>query len=447
MLEKGTHIAIVGGGESGRGAALLAAARGYRPWVSEGKQLSPSTRLSFERAGIAFEEGGHDLERLRGAEVLIKSPGIPGDLPWLQELRDRGMPIWSEIEFAARHTQATLIAVTGTNGKTTTTSLIHHMLTAADREAGLVGNVGKSFAAALCEGEKAYYAVEVSSFQLDDIDRFKPHLALVLNISPDHLERYQNRFDRYRAAKFRITENQSEEDYLIYNADDPNLHPDLGKVSKAQCLLFGEEAHPAKAAWTEGKKKIVLTTQNREQMTIDDLALQGKHNRYNSMAAGLAGRLLGIRKETIRESLAGFESIEHRLEPVLQIYGMNFINDSKATNVNSTWYALESMQEPTIWIAGGVDKGNDYSQLNDLVREKVKALICIGKNTEKLEQTFGGIVPELYVAGSITEAVGMAYRLGNKGDNVLLSPACASFDWFENYEDRGRQFKAAVRNL
>mgnify|MGYP000473912578 CR=1 FL=1 len=441
------HIAILGGGESGLGAALLAKKQGYTVWLSDGGTLKEEYRQKLEAAGIPFEEGGHTLEAMTQSDIVVKSPGIPSEAAILQALKQQGKEIISEVEWAYRHCQGTIIAITGTNGKTTTTHLVYHILKNAGKKVALVGNVGYSFSGSLAQGQHDYYALETSSFQLDDIVHFKPQVAIVLNVTPDHLERYQNSVEKYYAAKYRITENQQEEDVLIYNFDDPALRSTSAlSQSKAQVYGFSQKEILSQGAYLKNDQ-ILIHTQNQEKMNIEELALQGKHNRYNSMAAGLATRLLGIRKEVIRESLANFENIEHRLEPVLQIYGINFINDSKATNVNSTWYALESMPQDTIWIAGGVDKGNDYSELYGLVEKKVKALICIGDDTAKLHKAFTGKTPLVIDASNLEEAVRMAYKMGQKGDTVLLSPACASFDQFENYEDRGRQFKQAVRNL
>lgn len=439
------NISILGAGESGTGAALLAQKLGHAVFLSDGKTIAEKYRSQLVKAEIEFEEGAHNSQRILHSDLVIKSPGIPEKMAMVQEIRKAGIELISEVEFAWRHCQGKVVAITGTNGKTTTTSLVHHIMKKAGLNCKLVGNVGKSFAGAVAEGTVDYYALEVSSFQLDDIKDFSPDVSILLNITPDHLERYAS-FDDYRQSKFRIFENQSNQHYFIYNADDEQITAHLPKNIKAQLLPISLEKAVEAGAFKLENNPITIVT-NQESMNIDDLALQGKHNTYNSMAAGLSARLLGIRKETIRESLAGFESIEHRLEQVLQIYGMNFINDSKATNVNSTWYALESMQHPTIWIAGGIDKGNDYSQLNNLVEKKVKALICLGTDNSKLHKAFDDKIALVIDAANMDEAVRMAYKMGEKGDAVLLSPACASFDLFENYEDRGRQFKQAVRNL
>lgn len=446
MAEK-PFIAILGGGESGTGAALLAQKKGFRPWLSDAGRLTPAYAQQLQEAGIRFQEGGHDKTLLLQAETVIKSPGIPQEAAPVQWAREAGIPVISEVEWASRFCPGTMIAITGTNGKTTTTLLIHHLLKKAGLSVVMAGNMGKSFAAALLDPPADYYVLEVSSFQLDDIQHFHPHIAVITNITPDHLERYHHQLERYAAAKFRICENQGPEDHLLLCADDALTQAHKPPGIKAQIHAFTLENRPEMAAYENEQKQLTIQINPPEAMTIEELALQGKHNRYNSMAAGMAGSLLNIRKETIRDSLAGFENIEHRLEHVLQIYGIDFINDSKATNVNSTWYALENMSHPTVWIAGGVDKGNDYSQLIPLVQKHVKALVCLGTHNEKLMASFSSVVPDIVEAQDMGSAVQQAYRLANKGDAVLLSPACASFDLFESFEDRGRQFKNAVRQL
>lgn len=447
-MSQSLNICVLGGGESGFGAVKLALKQGHSVWLSDKGSLAEKYRLALRELGVDFEEGQHTEARVLSSDLVIKSPGIPEKAPLIQALRAKGVSIISEIEFAARYCKGTIVAITGTNGKTTVTSLVYHLLQKANKKVALVGNIGSSFAGSVADGDHDYYALEISSFQLDDIVSFKPHIAILTNITPDHLDRYNYEIDRYAAAKMRIFENQGPEDFFIYCADDPlSIHYLAQYPRKSQSLALSlEQAVEQGAQWNTDKKIEIILNQQID-MDINELALQGKHNTYNSMASGVAGRLLNIRKETIRESLASFESIEHRLESVLQIYGIEFINDSKATNVNSTWYALESMQKPTIWIAGGVDKGNDYSQLLKLAKEKVKALICLGEDNSKLHAAFEGQIPLVIDAASMDEAVRMSYKLGDKGDAVLLSPACASFDLFENYEDRGRQFKYAVRQL
>ena len=442
------NISILGGGESGYGAALLAKTKGHEVWLSDGGKLKEHYRNALLKSAITFEEGGHDVDKILASDLIIKSPGIAKSADIVQKALAAGIELISEVEFAARYCEGQIIAITGTNGKTTVTKLVHHILSQAELDCALVGNIGDSFAASVALEKHDYYALEVSSFQLDDIKEFKPKISIITNITEDHLDRYDYSVDLYAAAKLRIFENQTEEDHFIYCADDPlSLKYLEQRDIAAQQWAISLDKPVDNGAYQSQDHQFKIIINQQEDMDINELALQGKHNRYNSLASGVAGRLLNIRKESIRESLASFESVEHRLEPVLEIYGINFINDSKATNVNSTWYALESMQHPTIWIAGGVDKGNDYAQLIPLVKDKVKALICLGVDNAKLHQEFGEAIPMVIDAASMDEAVRMAYKMGEKGDTVLLSPACASFDLFENYEDRGRQFKTAVRQL
>ncbi len=447
-MPKRLNISILGGGESGFGAALLAHVKGHNVWLSDGAMLKEKYRQQLIAKNIPFEEGHHHLGKILSSDVIIKSPGIPEKADIIQKIRSANIPIISEVEFAYRYCQGKIIAITGTNGKTTVTKLVHHILSQAGLDCALVGNIGDSFAASVADRRHDYYALEVSSFQLDDIEAFKPYISIITNITEDHLDRYEYSVEKYAAAKLRIFENQDENDHFIYCADDPlSIKLIAPKEIKAQKWAISLDKKVDNGAYQESENNLKIIINKQEDMDINELALQGKHNRYNSLASGVAGRLLNIRKESIRESLSSFESVEHRLEPVLEIYGINFINDSKATNVNSTWYALESMQRPTIWIAGGVDKGNDYSQLIPLVQNRVKALICLGVDNDKLHREFDSVIPMVIDAANMDEAVRMAYKMGEKGDNVLLSPACASFDLFDNYEDRGRQFKAAVRNL
>lgn len=441
-------LVILGAGESGVGAAILAAKMGLKAWLSDAGPVKPKYKELLERHGIAYEENGHNEALILNAAEVVKSPGIPHKAPLVKQLLAQGTPVISEIEFASRYTNATLIAITGSNGKTTTTLLTYHILKKAGLNVGLGGNVGTSFARLVAEAEYDYFVLEVSSFQLDDIRHFRPHIAVITNITPDHLDRYGYEMANYTAAKFRIGQNQTPADYLIYCQDDPETTGGIGLHKPAATLIpFSIREELPLGAFLNQQGEIVLQLNNTEPMSIHELALQGKHNTYNSMAAGLSARLLGIRKEIIRESLADFENVEHRLEPVLQISGIEFINDSKATNVNSTWYALESMNKPVIWIVGGVDKGNDYSQLQELVKQKVKAIVCLGTDNQKLLQAFKDSTEMMVETTSMEAAVKTAYTLGAKGDVVLLSPACASFDLFENYEDRGRQFKNWVRQL
>lgn len=443
-----TKISILGAGESGIGAAILAQKQGFNVWVSDGGKIKQKYKDTLNDLDLAYEEGSHNMTEILSSELVVKSPGIPEKAEVLKAIREAGIEVISEIEFGYRYCKGKIIAITGSNGKTTTTLLTYDILKNAGVSVALGGNVGNSFAASVAEGDYDYYVLEISSFQLDDINSFKPHIAILCNITPDHLDRYDYKMENYAASKFAITKYQDENDFFIYNKDDAETMKFMPQHTiKSKPLAITLKNENTEGAWLDETNTIHITINNQEQMNINELALQGKHNTYNSMASGLASKLLGIRKEAIRESLAGFESIEHRLEPVLQVYGMQFINDSKATNVNSTWYALDNMHEPTIWIAGGVDKGNDYSQLFALVEKKVKAIICLGVDNAKLHQEFEGKVDLIIDAADMDEAVRMAYKMGEKGNNILLSPACASFDLFENYEDRGRQFKQAVRNL
>jgi UDP-N-acetylmuramoylalanine--D-glutamate ligase len=380
--------------------------------------------------------------------LVIKSPGIPEKAEILKEIREKGIPVISEIEFAARYTRAPKICVTGSNGKTTTTLLIHHMLLKAGINAGLAGNVGKSFARQVTEENHDVYVIELSSFQLDDMYEFKAEVAVLMNITPDHLDRYNYEMQNYVNSKFRITQNQTSADYFVYFLDDPVTIAEMAKRElKATCIPFSLNPVEGDGAGIKDNTLIINIKQKKFSMSILDLALQGKHNACNSMAAAISGMVLEIRNERIRESLTDFQGVEHRLERFLKVHGIEFVNDSKATNVNSTWYALESMNHPVVWIAGGIDKGNDYSMLFDLVREKVKAIVCLGIDNSKIHQAFGDIVRNIIDTTSMAEAVKSAYYLARNGDTVLLSPACASFDLFENYEDRGVQFKQEVRNL
>lgn len=442
----------MGAGESGVGAAMLAQKQGYRYLLSDSGSVSATYRKHIADYGLHYEENGHSAEQILQSETIVKSPGIPGTIPLLQEAQKRGVPVISEVEFAYQHCkEATIVAVTGTNGKTTVAHLLYDVMKKGGLDVTLAGNVGQSFAAAVANRPTSYYALEISSFQLDDIQDFKPHIAIITNITPDHLDRYGQSMERYVEAKFKIVKNQDSHDYFLYCADDEQLGNRVPQTPMAsQKLGYSLYQHLPEGAYTQmidNNIQIIIKTKKEEAMSIKDLALQGKHNTHNSMAAGVAAKLLGIRKEAIRESLAGFDSLEHRLESVIEIYGMKFINDSKATNVNSTWYALDSIEGPIIWLAGGVDKGNDYSSLYGLAKDKVKAIICVGEDNDKLHKAFGDKVNFMMDSSNMDEAVRMAYKLGNKGDTILLSPACASFDLFENFEDRGRQFKQSVREL
>jgi UDP-N-acetylmuramoylalanine--D-glutamate ligase len=459
-------IAILGAGESGVGAAILAQKKGFRVWLSDKGKIKENHKEVLSQYGIKWEEGQHNEKLILSAHEVIKSPGIPNTAPLIQQLKEKGVPVISEIEFAGRYTNAKKVCITGSNGKTTTTLMIYHILSKAGLNVGLAGNVGYSFAKQVAECNYDYYVIELSSFQLDDMYAFKADIAILLNITPDHLDRYEYNLQNYAASKFRITQNQTSNDTFIYNADDELIAEMMKEITiQAKKYAFSQQQLLTEGAWIteeeleetkennnnfqqQTNKQIQFNTNNQQfNMSIHELAQQGKHNAYNSMAAGIATRVLEIRKEIIRESLSDFQNVEHRLEYVAAVHGIEFINDSKATNVNSTWYALESMDKPTIWIVGGVDKGNDYTMLEGLVKQKVVGIVCLGLENEKIHKAFGHIVENIWDAKSAMEAVGLSYRMAKKGYSVLLSPACASFDLFENYEDRGQQFKKAVRSL
>ncbi|MDT8400692.1 MAG: UDP-N-acetylmuramoyl-L-alanine--D-glutamate ligase [Bacteroidales bacterium] len=442
-------IVILGAGESGTGSAILAAKEGYDVFVSDIAGIKDKYRQDLIAHNIDYEEGKHSIELLHEADLIVKSPGIPDDKSPVRELIDAGIPVISEIEFAGRFTGARKICITGSNGKTTTTNLIYELLTRAGFNVALSGNVGYSFARQVAEANYDYFVIELSSFQLDGMFDFKADIAVLLNITPDHLDRYGNTFQGYIDSKFRILNNQTADDYFIFWADDPVIARELSlRNPKARLLPFSTERKAGMAGYIENNN-LTLSIHNKTEtiMTIHDLALKGRHNTFNSMAAAIAGKILNIRKEIIRESLTDSQGVEHRLESVITVHGIYFINDSKATNVNSTWYALECMTTRVVWIAGGIDKGNDYSELHKLAGEKVKAIVCLGKDNSKIIESFKELVPTIIETKSMPEAVKSAYYLASTGDTVLISPACASFDLFENYEDRGRQFKEAVRNL
>ncbi len=444
------RLVILGGGESGVGAAILGKKKGFQVFLSDNGKINEKYKVVLSKYGVEWEEEKHTEEFIFSADELVKSPGIPDTADLIVRLHKQRVKLISEIEFAGRYTNAKKICITGSNGKTTTALLTYHLLKKAGLNVGLAGNVGKSFAMQVAENDFDYYVLELSSFQLDGMFEFKAEIAILLNITPDHLDRYEYRIEKYADSKFRIIQNQTEEDAFIYCIDDEIAKERIKhKEIKAKQYAFSIKQEVKTGAFIDETKQLIINIKNQNQtiMTIQELALQGKHNMYNSMAAAVAGKLLGVRKETIRESLSDFHNIDHRLELVGNIHGVEFINDSKATNVNSTWYALESMENPVILILGGVDKGNDYSMLNELVSEKVKAIICLGADNKKIIKAFGGMVETILEAKSATEAVAQAYKIGKKGDTVLLSPACASFDLFENYEDRGNQFKQAVRAL
>jgi UDP-N-acetylmuramoylalanine--D-glutamate ligase len=441
-------IVILGAGESGVGSAILAQKHAFDVFVSDYGQVKPHYREVMNQYGIPFEEGKHSEERILQADLIIKSPGIPEKAPLVKLIRKTGIPVISEIEFAGRYNRAKTICITGSNGKTTTTMLIYHLLQKAGLNVGLAGNVGQSFAWQVAEKEFDYYVIELSSFQLDGMYDFKADIAVLLNITPDHLDRYDYNMQNYINSKFRIIQNQTSDDFFIYGADDPVIQSELKKRDiRATGLPFGWGEAPANGAGISGNNIVINWKQNTFTMSIFDFSLQGKHNTYNSMAAGLAGAVLNIRNEKIRESLSDFKGVEHRLEYFLKVHGIEFVNDSKATNINSTWYALECINKPIVWIVGGVDKGNDYNELMDLVKAKVKAIVCLGVDNHKIIEAFKGVVPDIVETRDMKDAVRSAYYLAKDNDAVLLSPACASFDLFENYEDRGRQFKKAVREL
>ncbi len=443
------RLVILGGGESGVGTAVLAKKKGYDVFLSDKGKLKDNYKNVLSNNGIEWEEEKHTEELIFNATEVVKSPGIPDKAELIKKIAQKNIPIISEIEFAGRYTNAKKICITGSNGKTTTTLLTYHIMKKAGLNVGLAGNVGKSFAMQVAENDFDFYVLELSSFQLDGMFEFKADIAILLNITPDHLDRYDYKLENYAESKFRIIQNQTELDAFIYCVDDDvTMQLIKNKKIKAKQFPISIKQKTEKGAYLENNQLIINTNNtNPLFMTIQELALQGKHNIYNSMAAGVASKLVEIRKETIRESLSDFHNIEHRLEIVGNVHGIEFINDSKATNVNSTWYALESMNNPVILILGGIDKGNDYTMLNDLVKEKVKAIICLGTDNKKIVKAFTGVVDTILEANSAKEAVAHAYKVGKKGDTVLLSPACASFDLFENYEDRGTQFKQAVRAL
>jgi UDP-N-acetylmuramoylalanine--D-glutamate ligase len=443
-----SKIVILGAGESGVGTAILAQKLGMDVFVSDKNTIVEKYKAELVEYKIEFEEGIHTESKILDATEVVKSPGIPDKASIVKLLHEHSIPVISEIEFAGRHTDAKMICITGTNGKTTTTLLTYHILQKAGLNVGLGGNVGKSFARQVAQGKFEYFVLELSSFQLDGCYSFKADIAILTNITPDHLDRYEYKLENYIDSKFRIIQNQTSEDAFIYCADDELTVQALNtKKLSMKVFPFSIYKKEGMAAYIENEQLYIETHNQQLHMSIHDLALPGKHNLNNSMAAGIASRLIEIRKETVRESFADFENIEHRLEFVTSVHGIDFINDSKATNVNSTWYALESMDRPVIWIAGGVDKGNDYAILTELVKANVKAIVCLGLENQKIVDAFKDIVPVIIETGSAEEAVQTAYRLGKKGDAVLLSPACASFDLFENYEDRGRKFKGAVRSL
>jgi UDP-N-acetylmuramoylalanine--D-glutamate ligase len=445
------RIVILGSGESGTGAAMLAKKQGFEVFVSDKGLIPDNFKQELNAIGVPFEEGHHTIELILNADEIIKSPGIPDETNLLIEARQKGIAIINELEFATRYTQAKIIGITGTNGKTTTTKLVYHLLKNAGLDVAVGGNIGISLARLLTERDYQYLVLEISSFQLDNMYNFKADIAVLCNITPDHLDRYQYNLQNYVDAKFRITQNQTEKDVFIYCAEDEVTLNNINKrIINAKHIPFAYDKNLAIGAHVKNGQIISnISTENLNPFTmyINELALKGRHNAYNSMAAAIIGQVLNIRKESIRESLISFQHVEHRLESVTTSGGIEYINDSKATNVNSTWYALESMEKPTVWIAGGVDKGNDYSLLKEMVKEKVRIIVCLGLDNRKLHEAFGADVDMIINTTSMSEAVHVAKQMAKKGEAVLLSPACASFDLFKNYEDRGRQFKKAVRDL
>lgn len=443
------RLVVLGGGESGVGTAILGKKKGYDVFVSDFGKIKESYKEVLIINNIAWEEETHTEDLILNADVVMKSPGIPEKSPIVKKLFEKGISVISEIEFAAPFTKAITIGITGSNGKTTTTMLVHHLLKSAGLNVGLGGNIGKSFAWQVAEDKYDSYVLELSSFQLDGIIEYAPHIAIITNISPDHLDRYDYKFENYIESKFRITMNQTKDDFLIYDSDDEVILEWLkNNKTKAQLIPFSLTKTFEKGAFIKNKNmEVNIINEEEFIMETEYIALEGKHNMKNAMAATSVAKLMKIRNATIRESLSNFQGVEHRLEKVLKIQNVQYINDSKATNVNAAFYALDSMNTPTVWIVGGVDKGNDYNELMSLVREKVKAIICLGVDNKKIIDVFGNVVDIMVEVSNMEDAVKMAQRLTEKGDTVLLSPACASFDLFENYEDRGNQFKQSVRNL
>lgn len=445
------RLVILGAAESGVGAALLGKQQGWDVFVTDGGQLKPEYKETLVNAGIVFEEGGHTIEQVMNADVVVKSPGISDKVSIVKQIREARIEVCSEIEFAYRYKDdSKIIAITGSNGKSTTTKLTYHLLKEGGLDVAMVGNIGYSFARQIAEKPCEWYVIEVSSFQLDDIHEFRPDVAVLLNITPDHLDRYDYKFDNYIASKFNIARNQRENNYFITNQDDPVITNYLQEHPiHSQTIFFtmSEQQHLNEGGFIKNDEMHIKVDGEELNMSIHDLSLKGKHNQFNSMAAGISARIAGIRKEKIRESFATFEGLEHRLEFVATVRGVDFINDSKATNVNSVWFALESMKQPTVLILGGQDKGNDYNEIMELVQEKVKAIVCMGIDNTPIHAAFDSVIENIIDTQSAKDAVKAAYALSEKGDAVLLSPACASFDLFKNYEDRGRQFKDAVHEL
>ncbi|AWX45292.1 UDP-N-acetylmuramoyl-L-alanine--D-glutamate ligase [Flagellimonas maritima] len=442
------RLVILGGGESGVGTAILGQKKGFEVFVSDKGEIKPAYIKVLEHFEIEWESAQHTEAKIFNADVVMKSPGIPDKIPLVEKLMAKGIPVISEIEFASKYTDATIVGITGSNGKTTTTTLAYHIMKEGGLNVAVAGNIGDSYAKMVAEREYDVYTLEISSFQLDGIVDFKPHVAMITNITPDHLDRYDYKFENYIASKFRIAMNQDENDYLIYDADDKVIqnwlkeHPVQSKL-----VPFSLKEKQKEGAWLENET-IKMNIENKTlEMNRDILALEGQHNVKNTMAASLAALLVNVRKETIRQSIQTFQGVPHRLEKVLKINHVEYINDSKATNVNATYYALDGIKKPIVWIVGGVDKGNDYKELMPMVREKVKAIVCLGMDNSKIKEAFGNVIDLIVETYSMEEAVKVAYKISERGDSVLLSPACASFDLFENYEDRGNQFKRAIKNL
>ncbi|MCE2742397.1 MAG: UDP-N-acetylmuramoyl-L-alanine--D-glutamate ligase [Fluviicola sp.] len=441
-------ISILGAGESGVGAAILAKKQGWEVFVSDFGSIKDEFKNELTENGFNWEEGKHSEDIILNSDLIIKSPGIPDKAPIIKKLKEKGIKIISEIEFGGYYSKAKTICITGSNGKTTTTMLTYHILKKAGLNVGLAGNVGKSYAKQIANDDFDIYVLELSSFQLDDMFEFKADIAVLMNITPDHLDRYNYEMQNYVDSKFRILQNQTNENWFIFNYDDPIIQAEISKREiKAKQAPFSMNKQLEIGGYAT-EEQITINTNNKQFiMSIHELALKGKHNAQNSLASGIAAKILEIRSESVRESLSDFVNVEHRLEFVAKVHGIEFINDSKATNINSTWFALESMDKPTVWIVGGVDKGNDYNELMALVKEKVKAIICLGEDNSKIIEAFTGVVDTIVEAKSAFEAVSYGYRLARKDETVLLSPACASFDLFENYEERGNMFKQAVRGL
>ncbi len=442
------RIVVLGAGESGSGAAVLAKTKGFDVFVSDMSAIKDKYKKLLDSHRIEWEESTHTFDKILNADEVIKSPGIPDKAPVIQAIKEKNIPIISEIEFAGRYTSAKMVCITGSNGKTTTTLLTYHILKNAGLNVGLAGNVGRSLALQVATENFDYYVIELSSFQLDNMYRFKANIAILLNITPDHLDRYEYNMQNYINAKFRIMQNQTENDAFIFWNDDPIISQKLELIHpKAQLYPFSETKEKGTKAYTDNNEIFIETSDDPFVMSENDLALRGTHNLFNSLAAGISARLLDIRNEDIRTALSNFKGVEHRLEPVAHVRGVEYINDSKATNVNSCWYALQSMNTPVVLILGGKDKGNDYTEIEQLVHDKVKAIICMGVDNTKLHQFFDGKVSYITDTSSMREAVNKAYEIAEKGDTVLLSPCCASFDLFKSYEDRGDQFKECVRSL